>query len=297
MGHRSEAVVAHEPDLVVRAGPGGQAPQPLVEHPVHVTNVLGHGLLGQFGVVGMVGGQVLGKAVLHPVGGEVHAAGDPPVRGVQKVLHGPLAGRGHLHHLPEERFRPVAIGGPGHPVDRPGDAGLPEVLGQALRMGERPPLGQHPAGDELAPDGRRGEGQGDVDHERLDPRSVEILQERPFPDRAEGHRELPGPTAPLQDVVDPMAVRIHAGEERRPGRPGVRGDRGREGCPSSPLDEGGQVGEDAPLQQRVEDAPVGAVPADEEDPRGHVRNQGSLPSRGRKHRMEPGGLTVSRCRT
>src|SRR5437870_12501764 len=64
-----------------------------------------------------------------------------------------------------------------------------------------------------------------------------------------------------------------------------RGQRG----PTSPSDQRRQVGEETSLQERVEDAPVGAVPADEEDSRGH-RNQGSVLKRGRG---APGGLDSS----
>ena len=132
-------------------------------------------------------------------------------------------------------------------------------------MGEGPPLGQYSSGHELSPDRRRREGERHVHHQQLHAGIAQVIEEGPLLDRTEGDRELPGTAPPLEDVIDAVPVRVDPGEEGRPGRPGVGGDGGGEDGPPASIDQGGQVGEDAPFQQRVEDAPVGAIPADEED--------------------------------
>ena len=81
----------------------------------------------------------------------------------------------------------------------------------------------------------------------------------------EGDRVLlVGARLRLEDVVDAVVVGVDAGQERGPGRPGVRGDRGAEDLALALVEEGLEVGQGALLQQGVEDAPVGAIPRDQD---------------------------------
>ena len=279
-GARLEPVVAHEQDQVLGTGSRDQAAEPVVEHPVDVPNPGRHRRLGELGVIGVVRGDVLRQAVLHAVGGEVHETRHPPVPVVDQPLHRLLPGRGHLHHLVEEGLRPVPVGGPRHPVDRPGRARLLQLASQLLGMGEGAPLRQHPSRDQPPSDGERRERQGDVHHERFHPRPGQVLHEGPLLDRAEGHGEPLLAPPPFEDVEHPVLRRVDAGQERGPRRPRM-GRKGRsEHGPASPLDQRGQVGQDPPLQQRIQDAPVGAVPSDQENSR-HVRHQGKRRDRGK----------------
>jgi hypothetical protein len=68
----------------------------------------------------------------------------------------------------------------------------------------------------------------------------------------------------LEDVVDAMVVGIDTGHERGPGRPGVRGDDGAEDLALALVEEGLEVGQGTLLQHGVEDAPVGAIPRDQD---------------------------------
>ena len=51
---------------------------------------------------------------------------------------------------------------------------------------------------------------------------------------------------------------------RRPGRPGMRGNGGTENLALAPVEQCLEVGQSALLQQGVEDAPIGAVPRDQD---------------------------------
>jgi hypothetical protein len=74
-----------------------------------------------------------------------------------------------------------------------------------------------------------------------------------------------GPRHGLEDVVDPPVIgRVHPREERRPRRPRVGWDGRAQDVLLPPVDQCLQVRQVTPLEERVEDAPVGAVPSDED---------------------------------
>ena len=66
------------------------------------------------------------------------------------------------------------------------------------------------------------------------------------------------------NVAAAVVIGIDAGQERRPGRPRVRGDGGAKDLALALVEEALEVGQRALLQQRVEDAPVGAIPRDQD---------------------------------
>ena len=69
----------------------------------------------------------------------------------------------------------------------------------------------------------------------------------------------------LHEVEDAMAARIHAGQERRPGRPRMIGQRAPENAADARLDHLSDVRENAAFDEVVHDVPVRAVPADDEE--------------------------------
>ena len=132
-------------------------------------------------------------------------------------------------------------------------------------MGERAALRQDTAGQEVPGDLRRRERERDVEQELVLAGGREVVEERPRLDRLERDRVLlVRARLRLEDVVDAVVVGVDARQERGPGRPGVRGDRGAEHLPLALVEEGLEVGQGALLQQGVEDAPVGAIPRDQD---------------------------------
>ncbi len=203
--------------------------------------------------------------MLGAVDRDPHRGHEVPVRVVHQPLGGadPLAG--DLERLGEVGVGLVPVGRPRHAVDHPRHAGLLELVGQVGRVRVGAPLRQHAAGEGHPVDGRRREHQRQV---RVDPHLAgrrEVLDERPLLDRLEGDRVLlVGPRDGLEDVVDPVIGRVDPRQERRPGRPRVGRHRRPQDPPLPPVDQGLQVRQVTPLEQRVEDAPVGAVPSDEQ---------------------------------
>jgi hypothetical protein len=175
--------------------------------------------------------------------------------------------RGDLERLVEVRVGPVPVGGPAHPVDRPLEVVLGERVGQVGGVRERAALRQDPAGQEVPVDVRRRERERDVQQQLFLAGGREVVEERPRLDRAVGDRVLPvGARLRLEDVVDAVVVGVDAGQERGPGRPGVRGNDRAEHLALALLEEGLEVGQRALLQQGVEDAPIGAIPRDQDHP-------------------------------
>ncbi len=215
--------------------------------------------------VGVVGRDVVRERVLRPVDRDPHRGHQVPVRVVHQPLGraDPLAG--DLERLVQVLLGPVAVGGPGHAVDHPRHAGLLELLGQVGRLRVGAPLRQHAAGGDLPVDVRRREQQRHVGvHPDLAGRR-EVLDERPLLDRLVGDRVLlVGPRHGLEDVVDPVIGRVDPGQERRPRRPRVGRHRRAQDALLPPVDQGLQVRQGAPLEQGFEDAPVGAIPSDEQ---------------------------------
>ena len=78
----------------------------------------------------------------------------------------------------------------------------------------------------------------------------EVVEEHPRLDRAVGDRVLlVGARLGLEDVVDAVVVGIDPGQERGPGRPGVRGDRRAQDLALAPVEEVLEVGR-APRSSR-----------------------------------------------
>ena len=73
----------------------------------------------------------------------------------------------------------------------------------------------------------------------------------------------------LEDVEDAMSCRVEPGEERRPRRPRVRGNARAGHATVAAGDQRCQVRERSGREQRVENLPVGSVPADDEHAGGH----------------------------
>ena len=80
-------------------------------------------------------------------------------------------------------------------------------------------------------------------------------------------RAAPGPV--LEDVEDAVAARIAPGQERRPRRPGMRGQARTADAAPSALYERCECGELTRFEERIEDVPVSTVPADDEHTVGH----------------------------
>jgi len=76
----------------------------------------------------------------------------------------------------------------------------------------------------------------------------------------------------LHEIEDAMSPGIHAGEERRPGRPRMVGERAPENAMDARLDHLSDVRQLAALDEIVQDVPVRAVPADDQE---SIRHDGA----------------------
>src|SRR4029453_18066157 len=113
-------------------------------------------------------------------------------------------------------------------------------------------------------DGGRREHQRDVRVDAGPAGRREVLDEGPLLDRAGGDRVLlVGARDGLEDVVDAVVGRVHAGQERRPSGPGVGWDGRAQHRPLPLGDQALEVGQISPLEQGVQDAPVSATPSDQ----------------------------------
>ena len=234
----------------------------------------------------MAGVDVLEQAVLDPVGRHEHHAGGVPLVLVHQRAHGGRAAAADVLDVGDQVERPVAERRPRSAVDRPADArpGLRRVaVGRALR--------HHAAGDRDALDVRRGIGQRHVDQQRRPSGLRQPLrpgrgEDRPVRDR----QPAANAGAVLEDVEDAVPGRVAPGQEGRPGRPRVRG----QARPGNALLAGGdqprQVRQLAPLQHRVEDVPVGSVPAHDQ----HASSHGPQDTGGRA-RPAPGASDAQIC--
>jgi hypothetical protein len=260
-----EPVVGDEQDQVVGTGARDEPAESVVGLPEDVGDLLPDPRVLVLRVVRMVGRDVVRERVLGPVDRDPHRGHQVPVRVVHQALGDRDPLRGDLEGLVEVRVGPVPVGGPAHPVDGPLEVVLGERLGQVGRVGEGAPLRQDPAGEEVPVDVRRRECERDVEQELVLAGGREVVEERPRLDRLIGDRVLlVGARLRLEDVVDAVVVGVDAGQERGPGRPRVRGDGGAEDLALAPVEEGLEVGQGALLQQGVEDAPVGAIPRDQD---------------------------------
>ena len=225
---------------------------------------------------------VLEQAVLHPVGRHEHHAGDIPRLLVHQPLHGCGAALGDALDVGQQVERPVAEGRPGAAVDRPAECGAD--LG---RMAEGAALRDHAAGDGDADDLGRRIGQRHVHQQRRPVGVRQALRPGGREDGSPRDRHPPVRTrAVLEDVEDSVPGRVAAGQKRGPGRPGVGGQARAGHAPAAAADQRGEVGEVALLEQRIEDVPVGAVPADDECAGRH---------RGDATRGAGGGTTGGSC--
>src|SRR4029078_2140370 len=75
----------------------------------------------------------------------------------------------------------------------------------------------------------------------------------------------------LEDVEAAVPGGVASGQEGRPGRPGVRRQARAGDALAAAVDQRRQVGQLARREQRIEDLPVGAVPADDQDAVCHAR--------------------------
>ena len=266
-----EPVVADEQDQVVGLGARQERADRVVELLVDAARLgadRGGGVLRE---VGMVGGDVVRQAVLRAV--DAH-----PDRGEQVplgVVHQPLAGldalAGDRERLVQVGVGPVAVRGPAHAVDRPLQAGLLQRVLEVGGVADAAALRQDAAGDQVPGDVGRRERERDVQQELLLAGRGEVGQERALLDRLVGDRvRLVGAGDGLEDVVDAVVGRVDAGQEARPRGPRVRGDRGLQDALLPPVDQRLQVRQVAALEERVEDAPIGAIPRDQ-DHSGHAK--------------------------
>ena len=87
-------------------------------------------------------------------------------------------------------------------------------------------------------------GERDIQQELVLAGGREAVEERPRLDRAVGDRVvLVGARLRLEDVVDAVVVGVNPGEERRPGRSGVRGDGGAQDLALALVDQRLEVGQ------------------------------------------------------
>ncbi len=261
------AVVGHENDEVVLVRPLHERCQLPIEQAVDVAHAVGDRRGGDVLVAGMPRMDVLEQAVLEPVGrDEDHARGVPRLL-VHERAHRSGALAGEPLEIGDELERPLAERRPRASVDRPAQPGA-HVLGVA----ERSP-GRHDAPRDGDPtDLRRRVREGNVDEEGRLARLGESVRPGRRQDRTVGDRQPPrGPGPVLEDVEDAVPARVSPGEEGRPGRPGVGREARARDTPSAAADQPLQRGQLAGGEQRVEDVPVGAVPADDEHAVGHGR--------------------------
>ena len=216
-------------------------------------------------VVRVVGRDVVGQAVLRAVDADPDAGHHVPLG----VVHEPLAGGDalarDLERLVQVGIGLVVIRGPAHAVDRPLVTGLGQGLLQVVGLADRAALRQHAAGNEVAGEVGRRERQRNVQQQLVLARGGQVIEERARLDRLVRDRVgLVGAGHRLQDVVDTVVHRVHPSQEGRPRRPAVRGDGGAQDVLLPPVDERLQVRQRALLEQGVEDAPVSAVPRDQD---------------------------------
>ena len=217
-------------------------------------------------VVGMIRRDVVREAVLGPVDAHPHRRHEVPLG----VVHQPLAGldalAGHVERLVEVGVGTVPVRGPAHPVDRPLEPGVREDVGEVGRVRERPSLRKDAAGGEVPVDRGRRERQRNVEQQLLLAGRGEVVEERPRLDRLVGDRVLlVRPGDGLEDVVDAVVHGVDAGQEARPRAPAVRRNRRPQDVLLPAVDQRLQVRKRALLQEGVEDAPIGAVPRDQDD--------------------------------
>ena len=215
----------------------------------------------------MAGVHVLEQAVLDAVGRHEDHAGRIPGLLVHQAAHGLGAAAGDVLDVGQQLQRPAPEGRPGTAVDRPAQVG--PGLG---RMAVGGALRDHAAGDGDALDLGRGVGERHV-HDQAGAAGIGQLR-RPGrrQDRTRGDRQPAGGAGPvLEDVEDAVPGRVASGQEGRPGRPGVRRQARAGDALAAALDQRRQVGQLARREQRIEDLPVGAVPADDQHAVCHAR--------------------------
>ena len=115
-----------------------------------------------------------------------------------------------------------------------------------------------------------GIGQRHVDEQRRPPGLGQPLrpgrgEDRPVRDR----QPAADAGAVLEDVEDAVPGRVAPGQEGRPGRPRVRGQARAGDALLAGGDQPREVRQLAPLQHRVEDVPVGSVPAHDQHASSH----------------------------
>ena len=232
-----------------------------------VGDLLAHAGVLVLRVVGVVGRDVARQAVLGAVDRDPDARHQVPVGLLHQELGDVDPLLRDLEGFVEVGVGLVVVRRPRHAVDRPLEVRLGERVGQVGRRGEGASLREDAAGQQVPVERlRRREGQRHVQQELLLARGGEVVEERARLDRLVGDRVLlVGARHGLEDVVDAVVHRVDAGEEGRPGRPAVGGHGGAQDVLLPPVDERLQVRQRALLEQGVEDAPVGAVPRDQDD--------------------------------
>ncbi len=265
-GARLEPVVADEQDDVVGTSAADERADRVVGLAEDVGHLLADARVLVLHVVRVVGRDVVGQAVLRAVDADPDAGHHVPLG----VVHEPLAGGDalarDLERLVQVGVGLVVIRGPAHAVDRPLVPGLLQGVLQVGGLADGAALRQHAAGHQVAGERGRRERERHVQQQLVLLRRGQVIEERARLDRLVGDRVgLVGAGHRLQDVVDAVVHRVHPGEEGRPGRPAVRGNRGAQDVLLPPVDERLQVRQRALLEQGVEDAPVGAVPRDQDD--------------------------------
>jgi hypothetical protein len=258
-------MVRDEQDQVIGTGAGDEGAERLVGLAEDVGGLAADPGVLVRRVVRVVGRDVVRQRVLRPVDRDPDARHQIPLGVVHQVFGDLDPLRRDLVGLVEVGVGLVPVGGPAHPVDRPFQASLHQVGGQVVGNGERAVLRQDPAGDQRPVDLRRREGERHVQHQHALVRGREVVQERARLDRLVGDRVLLVRARDgLEDVVDAVIDRIDAGQEARPRGPAVGRDRGAEDVALPSVEERLEVGERALLEQGVEDAPIGAVPRDQD---------------------------------
>ena len=218
---------------------------------------------------------VLEQAVLRAIRRDEHRAGDVPLLLVEERAHRGRALAGEGLEVVNELGRTVTKRRPGPAVDRPA-----EPRSRVRRVTVRRPGGKNPAGDHRPPDLRRRIRQRNVQEQRRLAGLGEPLGPGRSEDGTPRHGQAPSGAGPvLENVEDAMAARVAPRQERRPRRPGVRGEaRTRHPSPSA-FEERLEARQLACFEQWIEDVPVCAVPADDEHPLRHGR--GGYPRRPR----------------